>query len=66
MVEALEHTYTHVHAHKCIHTPPLFPPQQDPFTRRILALASGVGVELVDAFAAGNDSACTLVLEVAQ
>lgn len=38
---------------------------QDPASRRILALSSGVGVELVDSFAAGNDSACTLVVGVA-
>jgi hypothetical protein len=35
---------------------------QDPKTKRLLALANGVGVALVDAFAAGNDAACTLVV----
>lgn len=31
----------------------------------LVGLATGVGVELVDAFAAGNDSACTLVAAIA-
>jgi|EP01046_Picozoa_sp_COSAG06_P034582 hypothetical protein len=35
---------------------------QDPATGEIIALANGVGLEILDAFAPGNDSACSLVL----
>lgn len=38
---------------------------QEAGSGRILALSNGVGVELVDAFQAGDDSACTLVVAVA-
>ena len=33
--------------------------------RRIIALATGAGVELVDAFAPGDDAACSMVVGVA-
>jgi hypothetical protein len=35
---------------------------QDPITKNLIALATGVGIEILDAFAAGNDSACSLVV----
>jgi hypothetical protein len=35
---------------------------QDPTTKELIALATGVGVEILDAFAPGNDAACSLVL----
>ena len=38
---------------------------QDPVSREIIGLATGIGVEILDAFAAGNDSACSLVLAAA-
>lgn len=35
---------------------------QDPVTLDIIALATGIGVEIVDAFAPGDDAACSLVV----
>jgi hypothetical protein len=35
---------------------------QDPVTLDIIAVATGVGVEILDAFAAGDDAACSLVM----
>jgi hypothetical protein len=38
---------------------------QDPDTKALLALATGAGVELVDAFAPGDDAACSMVVAIA-
>eukprot|EP00040_Diaphanoeca_grandis_P030344 m.179245 g.179245 ORF g.179245 m.179245 type:complete len:517 (-) comp31965_c0_seq1:253-1803(-) len=35
---------------------------QHPVTKELVALANGIGVEILDAFEAGNDSACSLVV----
>ena len=32
----------------------------------LIALATGIGIEIQDAFSAGNDSACTLVALIAR